>query len=145
MAVVARAALVRTTPAPEVVVRIEGPVELTSGTRPGFVWREYIEATVGSGPVLASDVTAINPTNVTRTRTFRAQNAGEISAQKLSQVTSDLGANPAGRALKQAFEALFFLARQSNPTLTLAQFRTAVEGLNNIPDDAFFNWIQTKL
>lgn len=151
MAVVPEAALVRLTPAPAAVIRIERNVELNSGVKPGVTaWRQVFRITSGTGPVFVSEVTTILADRVNITRTVREKTAQEIDAEKLAGVTTDLGANPMGRALKQAYEALFFLAndvrsRHGQAALTPAQFRTAVEGLNAIPDAAFFDWIRTKV
>jgi hypothetical protein len=120
-------------------------VDPGSGTKPGLKWLPVVESTSGGGPVLVSTVNTVTATEVQRVRTFREKTPAEIDAERAANVSTQLGATPAGRALKQAYEGMFFLAKQSNPSLTLAQFRTAIEGLNAIPEAAFFDWIKGKL
>lgn len=115
------------------------------GTKAGLKWLPIEETVAGSGPVTLDVTITIQADKVVKTQNFRQKTAEEISAEKSNLVASELGATPAGRALKQVFEGLFFLAKQNNPSLTLAQFKTGIEGLNAIPDQAFFDWIKGKL
>jgi hypothetical protein len=126
-----------------------------AGTDPGLAWWPVVESTVGAGPVASVAVSVVAtpvvvdglqfPGQVARVTTLRAKSAQEITDEKAAAVSSNLGVTPQGRAIKQLFEAVFFLAKQSNPGLTLPQFKTAVEGLNAIPEQAFFDWIAGKL
>jgi hypothetical protein len=127
------------------ILREESDIDPTVGTKAGLAWLPIEESTTGSGPVIVGTVTTVLADKVTRVTTYRDKTAQEIDAEKASAVSSDLGATPAGRAMKQAFEGLFYLAKLSNPSMTLAQFKAGIENLNAIPDQAFFDWIKGKL
>lgn len=132
-----------------VIVREQDDPPPPGAPKAGYAWLPVEVSTVGTGSV-ASTVTTVLADKVTRVTTRREQTAPEIDAAKAATVETQLGLTPAGRALKQAFEALFFIAndvrsRHGQGALTLQQFKTAVEGLNSIPDQAFYDWIKGKL
>lgn len=82
------------------------------------------------------------------TTTISDKTGAALTAAKADVVSNADRALAAG--LKDAFNALFLLNNQvralnSQSALTLAQFKTAVDGLTSIDQTAFNNWLQSKI
>jgi hypothetical protein len=153
MAVAARAGLVNTETGE--IVRFANNIEVNEGTAHNRKWLPVVRQTVGnpvtpfvkaSAPVILPLTLPItNSSEIIEQITLADKTQGELDAEKLEMVTADLGNTPAGRAIHQAYEAIFSLARLHFPNLTLQQFRDTVEPLDNIPDGPFFDWVRDKL
>jgi len=81
---------------------------------------------------------------VSRTTTIRDMTAQEIEDRNTASVVSEAD-QALGKALYLAFNSIYYLARNPhNASLTLAQFKTAIENEANqgISEAAFIDWLR---
>ena len=131
-----------------VKTRDSSRLDPNAGVRGGYSWRIIENVTVNNATLAprytkSATVQTIEPARVLRTTTITDMTQPEQDAVVAAEADGTAG-EAAGKALLSVFKTLFVLARQINPTLTAAQFKTLVDNATastTIPEAAFRAWL----
>ena len=118
-----------------------------------LVWGVYeVEEPTNNTAVAEDRVTTVGPLTLNGDHFLRVTTVRDMTAQEISDRDDAIAAGEAaqtlGKAMYLAFNALLYLAKNPhNGTLTLQQFRTAIEDPANqaIDETAFRAWLKDLL